>query len=319
MRLMMTALAVCVGVTAASATEYSCPQIRLVVPFASASPGDIAARMVAERLNVRMKRNVVIENHGGATGNIGTKLVVDAAPDGCTLLLNVTAIATFPMSFVNLRYNPFEDLTPVGGIGRAPTLLLAPPSLLADDIKSLVALSKQRFDGLTYSVADYGLQPHLAVEQLKHRTGAHFVIVPYKGSGAALADLVAARVDFGSFPVGTAGKALIEERRLKALAVVQDRRTSVMPDVPSTAEQGFPGLFGGTQYAVFAPAATPKEIVGLLGDDLREVIGEPIVRQRFLTIGFEPTQMSSEEVAAAMEKIAGAMAAPIKRLNIRHD
>ena len=117
MRLMMTALAVCVGVTTASATEYSCPQIRLVVPFASASPGDIAARMVAERLNVRMKRNVVIENHGGATGNIGTKLVVDAAPDGCTLLLNVTAIATFPMSFVNLRYNPFEDLTPVGGIG----------------------------------------------------------------------------------------------------------------------------------------------------------------------------------------------------------
>jgi tripartite-type tricarboxylate transporter receptor subunit TctC len=317
-RLVLATVVLCVQLGVARATEYACTQLKLIVPYATAGSIDVASRIVADRLSAVVKRTVYVENRPGATGNIGTMAEVSAAPDGCTLLVNATVIATFPASFTKLKYDPFKDLAPVGGIGITPTLLLAPPSLVADDLRSLVELSKQRFDGVTYSVAGYGLQQHLVVEEIKQRTGAKFVIVPYKGGGAAMTDLITARVDFGSFLAGTT-TALVHEHKLKALAIVQDRRSSLVPEVPSTAEQGFPGLIGGVHLVVFAPAATPKEIVDMLSDDLRQAIADPSVRQRFLAVGFEPTPMSPEQVSAAMQKTADSLSPLIKRLNIRLD
>jgi tripartite-type tricarboxylate transporter receptor subunit TctC len=319
MRFVTAAAALCgFAGAAAAATEFSCTQVKLIVPYAAAGATDVAARIVAERLTGVMKRPVYVENRPGATGNIGTMVEIDAAPDGCTLLVNATVIATFPTSFSKLKYDPFKDLAPVGGIGITPTLLLAPPSLVANDVKSLVELSKQRFDGVTYSVAGYGLQQHLVVEEIRQRTGAKFVIVPYKGGGAAMTDLITARVDFGSFLAGTT-TALVHENKLKALAIVQDTRSSLIPEVPTTAEQGFPGLIGGVHFVVFAPAATPKEIVEMLSDDLRKAVADPAVKQRFLAVGFEPTPMSPEQVTAAMRKTADALSPLIKRLHIKLD
>jgi len=311
-------LMLCAVAGAVDATEFSCTQVKLIVPYAAAGATDVASRIVADRLGAVMKRTVYVENRPGATGNIGTVAAIGAAPDGCTLLVNATVIATFPVSFAKLKYDPFNDLAPVGGVGLTPTLLLAPPSLVANNVKSLVELSKQRFDGVTYSVAGYGLQQHLVVEEIKQRTSAKFVIVPYKGGGAAMTDLITARVDFGSFLAGTT-TALVHEHKLKALAVVQDQRSSLVPEVPTTAEQGFPGLLGGVHFVVFAPAATPKEIVEMLSDDLRKVIDDPAVKQRFRAVGFEPTPMSPDEVTAAMQRIAETLSPLINRLHIRLD
>ena len=159
----------------------------------------------------RSRRPFFVENRGGATGNIGTVAVVTAPPDGCTLLINATVIATFPHSFSKLSYDPFKDLAPVGGIGVTPTLIVAAASIPANDIKGLIEWSKTKPDGLNYSTAGYGLQQHLASEEIAQRTGAKFTHVAYRGGGTAMTDLIAARLDFGGFLAGTT-KPLIAER-----------------------------------------------------------------------------------------------------------
>lgn len=318
MRVVTTALALCLGAGSALAADLKCSQVRLVVPYPAAGATDVATRVVAERLEAALKKAVIVENRAGATGNIGTGAVIASTPDGCTLLVNATVIATFPASFSKLRYDPFKDLTPVGGVGITPTLLLAAPSIPITDVKSIVALSKQRPAGLNYSTAGYGLQQHLAVEDIAQRTGGKFVHVAYKGGGAAMTDLMAGRLEFGSFLAGTT-KGLVQDGKLKALAIVQDSRSALMPDVPTTAEQGFPGLIGGVHFNVFAPGATPKETVALLSGELRKVISDPTLKQRFINIGFEPTPMTPEEVTAAMRKTADTLIPIIKRLNIKLD
>jgi tripartite-type tricarboxylate transporter receptor subunit TctC len=318
MRLAPITLALCLGAAPALAADLNCAQVKLVVPYAAAGATDVASRILAERLEAQLKKTVFVENRAGATGNIGTGAVIAAAPDGCTLLVNATVIATFPTSFSKLKYDPFKDLAPVGGVGITPTLILAAPSVPANDVKSLVALSRQRDKGITYAVAGYGLQQHLATEEIAQRSGAKFVIVPYKGGGAAMTDLIAARIDFGTFLAGTT-KGLVQEGKLKALALVQDKRSDLMPNVPTTAEQGFPGLIGGVHFLVFAPAATPKATVAYLSAELKRAISDPALKQRFLNVGFEPTPMSPEEVTAEMRKTAEAYAPIIKKLNIKLD
>src|SRR4029078_13190829 len=144
-----------------------------------------------------------VDNRGGATGNIGTGAVIQAPPDGCTLLVNATVIASFQTSFSKLPYAPFKDLAPVGGLGITPTLIVAATSVPANDIKGLVEWSKTNPDGLNYSTAGYGLQQHLASEEIAQRTGAKFTHVAYRGGGTAMTDLIAPRLDFGGLPPRT--------------------------------------------------------------------------------------------------------------------
>jgi tripartite-type tricarboxylate transporter receptor subunit TctC len=307
----------CSGV--ARAQDYPCSQIKLVVPYPAGGATDVATRVVAERLEAVFKKSFYVENRGGATGNIGTVAVVTAPADGCTLLINATVIATFPTSFSKLSYDPFKDLAPVGGIGVTPTLIVAAPSVPANDIKDLVAWSKTKPDGLNYSTAGYGLQQHLAVEEIAQRLGAKFTHVAYRGGGTAMNDLIAARLDFGGFLAGTT-KPLVAGHQLKGLAIVADKRSDLVPDIPSTAEQGLPGMNShGVHFMLFAPAATPKPVIATLGTELRKIIAEPAMKQRFAGIGFDPTPMSPEEVAAAMRKAESDLVPTVKRLNIKLD
>src|SRR5262245_11655115 len=160
MRMLMAALALIAGAGGAGAADYTCSQLRLVVPYPAGGATDVATRVVAERLDAALKRPVVVENRGGATGNIGTAVVIASPPDGCTLLINATVIATFPHSFAKLNYDPIKDLAPVGGLGITPTLIVAAPSIPANDIKSLVGWANSKPEGLNFSTAGYGLQQH---------------------------------------------------------------------------------------------------------------------------------------------------------------
>jgi tripartite-type tricarboxylate transporter receptor subunit TctC len=244
--------------------------------------------------------------------------VVNAKPDGCTLLVNAAVLATFPSSFSKLGFDPVKDLAPVGGIGVTPTLLVAPKSLPAGDLKGLVQLSKQRPDGLSVSTAGYGLLQHLAVEEMAQRTGAKFVHVVYKGGAQAATDLIAARLDFGSFAAGSVIQ-FVKEGQLKPLAVVQETRSDLVPDVATTAEQGLPGLDAGVHFMLYAPAATPKHVVSVLNGELNKIVGDPALKQRFGNIGYDPTALTPDAAAAIMRKTGEVWAPVIKRLNIKLD
>jgi tripartite-type tricarboxylate transporter receptor subunit TctC len=306
------------GAAGSAGSDYSCSRATLIVPYPAGGATDVAARLVADRLEALMKKSFIVENRPGATGNIGTAAVAGAKPDGCTLLVNAAVIATFPHSFSKLAFDPIKDLTPVGGIGITPTLLVAAPSVPAQDVKGLVQLSRQRTDGVSFSTAGYGLLQHLAVEEMARRAEARFVHVVYKGGAQAATDLIAARVDFGSFAAGSVVQ-LVKDKQLKPLAVVAESRSALLPDVPTTAEQGLPGLDAGVHFMLYAPAATPKEAIAVLNAELNKVVGDPALRQRFADIGFDPTAITSEKAAAIMRKTAADWAPVIGRLNIRLD
>ena len=158
----------------------------------------------------------------------------------------------------------------------------------ANNIKELVELSKSRPRAST-TPAGYGLQQHLAAEEIAQRTGAKFTHVAYRGGGSAMTDLIAARLDFGAFLAGTT-KPLIADGKLKALAIAQDQRSELLPEIPTTAEQGLPGINAGTYFMVFAPAATPKPTIALIGAELHKVIAAPALRERFKQTGLRRRQ-----------------------------
>jgi tripartite-type tricarboxylate transporter receptor subunit TctC len=317
-RLLAALLVVVPGATRSLAADYDCPRASVIVPYPAGGAADVAARLVAERLEALLKRNFVIENRPGATGNIGTAAVVSAKPDGCTLLVNAAVIATFPSSFSKLAFDPIKDLLAIGGIGITPTLLVAAKSVPADDLKGLVRLSRQRPDGLSFSTAGYGLLQHLAVEEMSRRADAKFVHVVYKGGAQAATDLIAARVDFGSFAAGSVIQ-FVKQGQLKPLGVIAERRSALLPEVATTAEQGLPGLDAGVHFMLYAPAATPRETVAVLNAELNKIVSDPTLKQRFADIGFDPTATTPEEAAAIMRKTADDWAPVIKRLNIRLD
>jgi tripartite-type tricarboxylate transporter receptor subunit TctC len=310
--------AVCLGAGTAWAQELPCQQVRLIVPYPAGGATDVAARLVAERLEPALKKTVVIENRAGATGNIGTVAVTTAPADGCTLLVNATVIATFPASFSKLAYDPIKDLAPIGGIGITPTLLVTAAGNPPTDLKSLLQWSKDKPGGLSFSTAGYGLQQHLAVEEMGQRTGGKFVHVVYRGGAQAVTDLVTARVDLGSFAAGSV-LPLVRDGKLKPIAVIAEKRSSLIPEVPTTVEQGLPGLDAGVHFMVYAPAATPKATIATLSAELRKVVGDPALKGRFAGIGFDPTPISAEAAAAAMRKTGEDWTPVIKRLNIKLD
>jgi tripartite-type tricarboxylate transporter receptor subunit TctC len=307
-----------IGVGGAWAPDLPCTQVRIIVPYPAGGATDVATRVVAERLTQPLQKTVVVENRGGATGNIGTMAAINAAPDGCTLLVNATVIATFPYSFSKLAYDPHKDLAPVGGVGVTPTIMVAPPGTPANNLKELVALSKSKPDGLNYSTAGYGLQQHLATEDIAQRSGAKFTHVAYRGGGPAMNDLMAGRLDFGAFLAGTT-KPLIASGKLKALAIVAEKRSELVPDIATTTEQGFAGMNAGVHFMMFAPAKTPKPVVDRIGAALKDVIADPKLKERFASIGFDATPMTAAEVADAMKKTGEAYAPIIKRLNVKLD
>ena len=306
------------GTASALAADFDCPRVTVIVPYPAGGAADVAARLVADRLEAGLKKSFVIENRPGATGNIGTAAVVNAKPDGCTLLVNAAVLATFPSSFSKLGFDPVKDLAPVGGIGVTPTLLVAPKSLPADDLKGLVQLSRQRPDGLSFSTAGYGLLQHLAVEEMAQRTGGKFVHVVYKGGAQAATDLIAARVDFGSFAAGSVIQ-FVKGGELKPLAVVQPTRSDLMPEVATIAEQGLPSLDAGVHFMLYAPAATPTDVISLLNGELNKIVGDPALKARFASIGYDPTALTPDAAAAIMRKTGEAWAPLIKRLNIKLD
>ena len=259
--------------------------VTLVVPFAPGGGTDIGSRIVAQKLSQLWGQSVVVDNRGGAGGNLGLDIVARAKPDGYTLLVgNVGTQSINPTLYKKLSYNPDTAFTPIGQFAELPFVLAATTSLQANSVKELVSLAKASPDKLSYASSGNGGSPHLSAETFKIATGTKILHVPYKGGGAAMTDLISGNVHllFASV-LETSGH--IKAGKLKALAITSKQRVAALPDVPTLEESGVSGAESGSWLGVLAPAGTPQGVVEKVSASLQQVVAMPEVQQLLLAQG----------------------------------
>ena len=292
-RLWIAAAVLALNGASALAQPYPSKPIRLVVGFTPGGGVDINARLLAPKLTEFLGQPVIVENRPGAGTNIANELVAKAAPDGYTLLINTPAVAINMALYRKLPYDTLRDLTAVSIFSEAPNILVVHNGVPARDAQELVALARAKPGVLNYSSAGSGTTQHLAGELLKLRTGTDIVHVPYKGTAPSLTSLVAGEVDM-SFANIPAILPHVKAGRLRPLASTGTKRAELMPEVPTMRESGI-DVEVTVWYAVLAPAATPREIVGTLAGAIMKAARSPDIRQRLLDQGAEPVGSTTEE------------------------
>ena len=289
----------------AHAQSYPAQPIRLIAPFPPGGSVDIMARLIADPLAQQLNGKIVIENRSGASGNIGMELAARAKPDGYTIVLNTIPLATNQALFDKLSWDPVRDFAPIGMVATAPHVLVVPAKLKANSVADLVKLARASPGRMTYASAGVGTTFHLCGEMFKDSTGTFILHVPYRGGGPALLDTLGGQVDM-SFPTLSAALPHVKAGNLRALAVTDTQRSSLLPDVPTLREAGVKD-FQFTQWLVLlAPTATPKEIVGRLSAALKDTLNSKDVRDKFAQQGFDAFITTPEEaskfIAAEVER-----------------
>jgi tripartite-type tricarboxylate transporter receptor subunit TctC len=272
----------------------------MIVAFPPGGGTDILGRMLAQRLGETLGQNVVVENRGGAGGNLGTEAVARAAPDGYTILMgNVAPNAINVNLYRNLPFDPVADFAPVSLVAATPNLLVVHPSTAARTVKELIELARARPGTLNFASAGSGSSSHLAGELLRVLAGAEIVHVPYKGAGPAMLDVLSGQVQlyFATLP---AALPHVKSGKLAAVAVTSARRSPALPELPTVAESGVPGYEASTWYGVLAPARTPAAAITRLHGDIVKILAQPEFRERLAGQGFEPVGSSPEEFRAAI-------------------
>jgi tripartite-type tricarboxylate transporter receptor subunit TctC len=269
----------------ASAQGYPNKPVTFVVPFPAGGGTDIAARLVATKLTAKWGQSVVVENKAGAAGIVGTDAVAKARPDGYTLLIaNVGIPSINPVLYAKLPYNPDTALAPITQICELPFVLMATPSLPANNAQELVALARAKPDKITFASSGSGGSPHLTGEIFQQATGTRLTHIPYKGGGPAMTDLMAGHVDL-LFASILEGSGHIKSGKLKALAVTSAKRSPALPDVPTLAESGINGAESGSWVALLAPAGTPQAIIDKIGADVKEILSVADTRNQLVSQG----------------------------------
>jgi tripartite-type tricarboxylate transporter receptor subunit TctC len=293
---MVAALAVAAVCFAAEArAAYPERPITFLVPFPAGGPTDIIARILATALSQTIGQNVIVDNRGGAAGNIGMGLAARATPDGYTLLLTSTAIAVNPALFKNLPYDPFRDFVPVTELVNAPNVIFVRSDSDIRTLTDLIAQAKASPDKFNYASPGAGTKSHLTGELLKLRAGINMVHVPFRGGGPATQAVVAGTTQVGSVALAPV-EPLVKGGQLRALANTGAQRWFSLPDVPTMVELGFPGFVSDTFNALFAPAGTPPEIVALLAREARAAMQRREVRDAARRSGFEVVAGTPEQL-----------------------
>jgi tripartite-type tricarboxylate transporter receptor subunit TctC len=280
-----------------AAAAYPDRPITLIVPFAPGGPTDIIARILANALSQSLGQQVIVDNRGGAAGNIGMGQAARAAPDGYTLLLTSTSIAVNTALFKNLPYDPFKDFVPISELVNAPNVLIVRADSGMKTLADLIARAKAAPGTFNYASPGAGTKSHLTGELLKLRAGIEMQHVPFRGAGPAVQAVLARTTQVGSVALGAA-EGLVKGGELRALAVTGAERWFSLPDVPTMIESGFPNFISDTFNALFAPASTPPEIVALLVKESRAAMQRPEVREQARRVGFEIVAGTPEQLAA---------------------
>jgi hypothetical protein len=279
-----------------AADSYPSRPIRMIVAYPPGGGTDQVGRVMAEQLTVTLGQNVVVDNRGGATGNIGTELAARALPDGYTLLMgNVAPNAVNVSLFKKLAFDPVKDFSPVSLVAITPNILVAHPSIPVKTIKELIAYAKAKPGTLNFPSAGVGSSSHLAGELLKSLAGISMVHVPFKGGGPALVAVIAGEVQI-MFATMPAAMPHVKSGKVKPVAVTTAKRSKAMPDLPTIAESGVKGYDASTWYGLLAPARTPPAVVTRLHGDTVKILAGP-TRQRLEAQGFEPDGGTPAEFA----------------------
>jgi tripartite-type tricarboxylate transporter receptor subunit TctC len=281
------------------ASGYPNRPVRLIVPFVAGGTTDIFARLVGERLAQSLGQQFIIDNRGGAGGNIGADAVAKADPDGYTLVMGTVGTHAINASlYAKMPYDPLTDFAPVAYVAGVPNLMVVnPKNVKATTVQDFIAEAKASPRKLSMASSGNGTSIHLSGELFKQMAGVDMPHVPYRGSGPAINDLVGGQVDvmFDNLPSS------IEQVRagnLRAIAVTSAQRSPAIPDKPTLAESGLPGFEATSWFAMFAPKGTPTEITAKLNQEVRKALEDPSVAKRFADLGGEIRPMSPDELMA---------------------
>lgn len=300
------------------AQSYPTKPVRVIAAFPPGGGVDIVARAISERLTTRLGQSFVVDNRPGAGTTIGTELATKGTPDGYTLLIGPIGAALIAQIYYKKSYDIRRDLAPITKIGYGTIVLVVAPSLGVSSVKELIALAKSKPGQLTFASSGTGSNIHLTGEMFKQRAGIDIVHVPYKGSALMLPDLIEGRVSMAldSMP---AHLPHIKSGRLRALAVASPQRSAQLPDVPTIGEAALPGFQSNTDYALYAPAGTPKEVIARLNRETIAVLDQADLKARLAALGIEVAGGTPEamrkEVLAEYDKWAKVL----KEGNIKQD
>ena len=287
--------ALCIGVAAAAVAAVApvpalaaFPEkpITIVVPTAPGGANDAMARTVGHAMGAVLKQPIIVDNKAGGHGAIASEFVKRAAPNGYTLLLGYIATHAMNPALQKLRYDPVKDFEPVGMVGSSATVLVVNPAVKANNAKELVALLKASPDKMNYASAGNGTAPHFSAEMFKLATDTRMTHVAYKGSGPAITDTIGGQTDL-MFPSLFSAIPHVKGGKLKAIGVAGAKRSTLMPDVPTLAEQGIAGVEISQWYGIFAPAKTPRPVLEQLNKALNGVLRDPEVVKRLSEHGAE--------------------------------
>jgi tripartite-type tricarboxylate transporter receptor subunit TctC len=302
---------------AAQAQDFPAKPIRIVVPFSPGGVADNSARVVAEPLGLRLGQQVIVENRPGASGNIGTHAVAQAAPDGYTLLLGFDGTMVInPHVFAKIPFDTLNDFAPVTKLGDATLILVSHPSIPAKNLSDFIALAKSSSRTWPYGTSGTGGTPHLAGELFKQRTGVQLEHIPYKGGGQAITDVLGGQIPLVFTAIATAQQ-YVRGGRLVGLGVPGAKRSGALPDVPTFAESGLPDFDVSSWVGIFAPAKTPRPVIERLQKELDAVLRTPFVRERYATLGIEPVGNSPEEFAGQVRADLEKWEKVVKAANVR--
>ena len=285
---------------AAFAQNYPSKPIKLILPFAPGSPSDMVGRTIGQKMSAQMGQALVADNRASSGGTLGLTLVAKSPPDGYTVLVTSPTIAISPVLYANLQYDSIRDFAPVARLASIENVMLVHPSVPAKTLKEFIALARSRPGKLNYGSGGPGTTNHLANELLKSLEKINIVHVPYKGATLATTALMGGEVDEVILAVAPA-LPFIKSGRVRAVAVLSEKRVKTLPDVPTSAEAGLPEFRMSIWYGMFVPAGTPRDIVTHLYREAEKALQDPELLQRMSNAGMDPWLGTPEEMGALVK------------------
>ena len=311
-----TFAAVLLAAGAANAQNYPNKPVRMIVPFAAAGPTDIIARLIGQKLSENLGQQFYIENIPGAGGNTGTAMVAKAPHDGYTLLVISTGFVVNPSLYAKVPYDPVKEFAPITLIAASPNVLMVNPEVPAKSVKELIELIKANPGKYSYAQPAIGSTPHLSGELFKLTFKLDLQMVPFPGAAPAITSTIAGHTPI-AFTAVPPAVAPAKDGKVRALAVMADKRLAALPDVPTLAEAGVPDQEADTLTGIVAPAGTPQSIVDQLQKEIAKIVAAPDVKEKLTAIGFIPIANSPQQFGVRIKTEMDKWAKVVRAANLK--
>ena len=298
------------------AQTFPAKQVRFILPFPPGGPTDMLGRALAQKLGEQVGQPVIADNRPGAGGNLGLELTAKAPPDGHTVVLSSPLVSISPSLYAKLNYDPQRDLAPVSLVAYIQNVLIVHPSVPAKSLRQLIDIARRNPGKLNFGSGGVGTTSHLAPSLLLSLAKVNMVHVPYKGTGLALAAMIGGEIDMLVMAVPAAA-AQIQSGKVRALAVLADKRQPTLPDVPTSKEAGLDNYEVPIWYGILTSASTPRDLVNRWNSEIGRALAAPDLRERLTTAGIEPRPTSPDQFAAFIKSEAVRYAQVIKDAGIK--